>query len=189
MKAYTHKQLAKYFIKNYFQALPKLYSKAFLIGCIEPDRNISTYLKGSIKYQWLRGHNWTNTKKYILRLAQRLEHKKHMKLMDYFLLGRLTHYLADAFTFAHNAQFGHDLRIHRAYENALMIHMDTRLRMHHKIPMTNSIPLETYINVCHDHYISKPKSAQGDSEYILQICTFTLCRILAVPPIRRSKFF
>ena len=52
MRGKSHKTLGKYLADKYMTAVPKRYIQAFLLGCIEPDRNPATYLKGSVRRQW-----------------------------------------------------------------------------------------------------------------------------------------
>ena len=52
MRRKSHKLLGEYLAREYMTDIPKSYVCAFLIGCVEPDRNPATYLKGSLKFQW-----------------------------------------------------------------------------------------------------------------------------------------
>ena len=98
MRGKSHRCLGQYLVEKYMPHAPKRYIRAFLIGCIEPDRNPVTYLKGSIRCQWLRGHNYENARRYMRRLSERLERKERLFLIDYYALGKLIHYTVDAFT-------------------------------------------------------------------------------------------
>ena len=110
--------------------VPKRYVQAFLIGCIEPDRNPVTYLKGSIRHQWLRGHNYRNARRFMRRISVRLENKDSWNLYDYYTLGKLIHYTTDAFTYAHNDTFPTALTEHREYERLdANIHTDAHFAL------------------------------------------------------------
>ena len=76
MRGKSHCQLGNYLVNTYFPQISGPYRTAFLLGCIEPDRNPATYLKGSVRAQWLRGHNYENAKHFMGRIARRLEQKK-----------------------------------------------------------------------------------------------------------------
>ena len=76
MRGKSHMCLGSYLAEHYLTDVPKVYIRAFLIGCIEPDRNPATYLKGSFRNQWLRGHNYLNARRYMARISQRLERKE-----------------------------------------------------------------------------------------------------------------
>lgn len=119
MNANSHKQIAYYLDKIYLNNLPRHIRKAFIIGCIQPDKNPATYFKGSLRCQWFRGHNWENAQRYIHKIANRLERKSRLNFIDYYKLGKLIHYTADAFTYAHNLHFQAGLKAHRKYEQTL----------------------------------------------------------------------
>ena len=105
MRGKSHRCLGKYLVQHYMSDTPERYVKAFLLGCIEPDRNPATYLKGSIRCQWLRGHNYRNARRFMRAISARLERKEKLNLFDYYTLGKLIHYTTDAFTYAHNDTF------------------------------------------------------------------------------------
>ena len=105
MRGKSHRCLGKYLVQHYMSDTPERYVKAFLLGCIEPDRNPATYLKGSIRCQWLRGHNYRNARRFMRAISARLEKKEKLGLFDYYTLGKLIHYTTDAFTYAHNDTF------------------------------------------------------------------------------------
>ena len=119
MRGKSHRCLGKYLVQHYMSDTPERYVKAFLLGCIEPDRNPATYLKGSIRCQWLRGHNYRNARRFMRAISARLEKKEKLGLFDYYTLGKLIHYTTDAFTYAHNDTFPTALSDHREYEAAL----------------------------------------------------------------------
>ena len=119
MKSTSHRMLAHYFIDIYLFNYSASCKKAFSLGCVQPDKNPTTYLKGSLRSQWLRGHNWENAQRYIHKIANGLERKSRLNFIDYYKLGKLIHYTADAFTYAHNLHFQADLKAHRKYEQTL----------------------------------------------------------------------
>ena len=88
MRGKSHCQLGAFLASTYFPQIPPLYRRAFLLGCIEPDRNPATYLKGSIRAQWLRGHNFENAKNFMTRIARRLEAKPRWGFFDYYTAGK-----------------------------------------------------------------------------------------------------
>jgi len=174
MKNVSHKQLAHYLINRYLKHTPSRYKRAFIMGCLEPDKNPSTYLKGSIRYQFLRGHNWSNTRRYIYKIAHRLENKPALKIVDYFLLGRMIHYLSDAFTYAHNATFGVDLQMHRAYEWELMYALNAYLQTHGIPDFIMNESLSALIHQMHSNYLRETKCLQSDVYYIVHVCCIVM---------------
>ena len=67
MRRNSHVQLGSFLARNYMRNVPKSCVYAFRFGCIEPDMNPATYLKGSLHIQRLRGHNFNNSEKYMKR--------------------------------------------------------------------------------------------------------------------------
>ena len=76
MRGKSHLCLGHYLTQHYMDSLPQRYRKAFLVGCIEPDRNPMTYFKGSLRSQWMRGHNYNNASHFMQRISRRLENKE-----------------------------------------------------------------------------------------------------------------
>lgn len=176
MRGKSHIALGCYLLNRYLPELPRRYRKAFLIGCIEPDRNPTTYLKGSLRGQWLRGHNYLNSKRFMERISLRLEQKKSLKLFDYYTLGKLIHYTADAFTFAHNEQFPENLTDHRKYEAQLQEHFLQFIQDSPQVPVRLAESVMDGIRSCHLEYTSVDTDFRRDSRFALQAC----CCVLAV---------
>ena len=88
MRGKSHLIIAQYLLDHYMPDIPKRYQLAFLLGCIEPDRNPATYLKGSLRCQWLRGHNYKNAQRFMTTMAGRLEGRQRLHLYDYYTLGK-----------------------------------------------------------------------------------------------------
>lgn len=94
---------------NWFQ------KAAFVLGNVEPDINIFTYFRG----RELKGHHYEYSGPVIQKIIRRLENQKLMNLADYFWLGVLMHYVADAFTLPHNQKFKGNMKDHVLYEHKL----------------------------------------------------------------------
>ena len=116
MRNKSHALMGRILLCEYLPSLPKTSAKAFLLGCTQPDKNPATYIKGSLRSCWLRGHNYSNASRYMMRLAHLLDGKTHLSTWDCYCLGKLIHYTLDAFTFAHDQRFPKDLKAHRRYE-------------------------------------------------------------------------
>lgn len=119
MKSESHIKLGEILSNKYLKKEKKRCKLAFSIGCIEPDRNPFTYLKGSIRAQWLRGHNFDNSKDYVEKKLKKIENKKKYNVFDYYTIGKIIHYTTDSFTAAHNNFFPSKLSIHNSYEHDL----------------------------------------------------------------------
>lgn len=179
MRGESHKSLGRYLADQYMTTLPRRYIRAFLIGCIEPDRNPATYLKGSLRQQWLRGHNWNNSQRYIQRVSHRLERKKKMRLLDFYAMGRLIHYTTDAFTSAHNARFGTDLSDHCRYEADLQEHFLEYLSRKPEIWTNAEKPVIDTIRSYHCDYLSRPVNIHTDTHFAIIVCSMVVTRIFA----------
>ena len=170
MRGESHRVIARYLAAEYLAEQPECHVRAFLLGSIQPDRNPATYLKGSLRCQWLRGHNYANSLRYMRRLSRRLERKSNYTIPDYYALGKLIHYTADAFTYAHNSHFPKGMDLHRAYERKLQNYF---------VPYILSEPASTYasggdltdlIQRLHREYMKLPPDIETDTLYILTAC-------------------
>lgn len=181
MRGQSHICLGKYLAEHYLSEAPKLYVQAFLIGCLEPDRNPLTYLKGSLRCQWLRGHNYRNARRFMRRISQRLEGKSHFNLLDYYTLGKLIHYTADAFTYAHNDTFPAALSCHREYENSLQEHFLAFLKEDPQINITVASSVMEAISSCHRSYEKQSADIFTDARFALNACCCVLAVLLVKP--------
>ena len=179
MRGKSNLSLGHYIIENYMSNLPGRYRRAFLIGCIEPDRNPMTYFKGSLRAQWMRGHNYKNADHFMVKLSNRLENKqKKLGLFDYYSMGKLIHYTTDAFTYAHNDLFPTDLDQHRTYEVALQNHF---LDFMSREPQAELRPLSSVmetIRTNHHDYIRRPCSIYTDTAFAFSVCCSVASLIL-----------
>ena len=179
MKGESHKLLGRYLIQQYMEQAPRRYSKAFLIGCIEPDRNPVTYLKGSIRSQFLRGHNWGNSQRYMFRLGRRLENRRRLHLLDFYALGKLIHYTTDAFTYAHNEEFEKNLKQHNAYELDLQNYfLDLRTGGLDANYAPGTSVTET-IQKYHQDYSQAPMNRNTDIRFAVSVCSAVFHKLLS----------
>ena len=181
MRGRSHRCLGKYLVQHYLEDVPQRYQQAFLLGCIEPDRNPATYLKGSIRFQWLRGHNYRNARRFMRRISQRLEEKESFGLYDYYTLGKLIHYTTDAFTYAHNDTFSTNLGEHRVYEAALQDHFLAYLQ---EDPQVNPRAARTIMDAIyryHREYEEQEADIHTDSRFALTACCCVLALLFAKP--------
>lgn len=183
IKAQSHYALGRYLSKNYLQNIPANYIRAFHLGCIEPDKNPTTYLKGSIRSHFLRGHNWESSQRYMHRIARRLERRKKLRLTDYYTLGKLVHYTADAFTYAHNSTFSDGLPAHRQYETNLQQYFLSYLpQAKPHTPRIRSGIMDT-IRKYHREYSSDCANIQRDSKYCITVTSMVMAALLSKAPL------
>lgn len=182
MRGKSHHCLGKYLAEHYLADKPRHCVLAFQIGCIEPDRNPATYLKGSLRHQWLRGHNYRNARRFMRTISRRLEQKKTWNLWDYYTLGKLIHYTTDAFTYAHNAEFPAQLKNHREYEVALQEYFLDYMAQDPQVNPTVARSIMTAISGYHHDYEQIVPNITNDCHFALTACCCVLA-ILFVKPI------
>ena len=181
MRGQSHRCLGRYLSEHYLSGFPKLYVRAFQLGCIEPDRNPVTYLKGSLRCQWLRGHNYRNARRYMKRISWHLEKKENLNLYDYYSLGKLIHYTADAFTYAHNADFPSQLSNHMEYEVELQNHF---LEFMAEDPQVDTMVARSIMSaICsyHREYEQVESNIHNDCHFALAACCCVLAVLFAKP--------
>ena len=176
MRGESHRQLGIFLAEHYLADASRLSIRAFLLGCIEPDRNPVTYLKGSLRHQWLRGHNYRNASHFLQRISRRLERKEHWTFLDYYTLGKLIHYTTDAFTYAHNDTFPTQLSDHMAYEHTLQEHFLTYLQDMNPIQESIRDTVMETIRAFHVSYEKQQPGVHTDSCFALVTC----CCVLSI---------
>ena len=178
MKGKSHALLGQYLVGRNLSGCSQLRVRAFLFGCVQPDRNPATYLKGSLRRQWLRGHNWENAQRYMQRVSGRLERRRTLHIWDYYTLGKLVHYTTDAFTYAHNAAFPTDLRIHKAYEAKLQAYFLQYLAGSPEIRGDGAVPVMEAIRQQHRTYLQCPAGIRRDAVFSVRVCAGILDRLI-----------
>ena len=178
MKQESHRLLGHYLV-NQLRVPPKRrYTRAFLIGCVEPDRNPLSYLKGSIRSRMFYGHNYQNADRWIERHINTLSRKDHWNLWNYYCMGKLIHYTSDAFTYVHNNCFTDSISAHRAYEDRLhaqFLHcLDTRDYSADPFQMDPN----AFFRGVHQRYLEHSANIYRDCSYILDMTNWLFCQLL-----------
>lgn len=177
MKSCSHRTLGQYLTNTYLLDYPQFCQKAFSLGCIQPDKNPTTYLKGSFHWQWLRGHNWDNAKKYIRKTGDRLQARRRLKLLDFYQLGKLIHYTADAFTYTHNKTYTENLSAHRGYESDLHGKLEAylmELSNDYGIVFDPNGSVSDFISNNHRRYMRHLPCMDNDMDYCVRMCVQVL---------------
>lgn len=181
MRGQSHLYLGNYLIEHYMLNISKFHARAFLTGCIQPDKNPLTYLKGSVNHQWMRGHNYKNAQRFMRKISSRLESRTVFRLYDYYTLGKLIHYAADAFTFAHNESFGAGLSAHRQYEISHQFSFLNYIQQNPRVHIQVSGSIMDTVGQYHWEYSRVPSYILRDCYYILNVC----CCIIAILELNR----
>ena len=142
----------------------KRHKKVFLFGCVQPDYNLFTYLKGSRKGQFFEGHNFKNAESHILRSIEKLQ-KSSWLMLKYYRLGKLIHYLADAFTSPHNISYS--VTNHALYEIKLHNKLEEGIAASSGLQQSSTGSVAEYILSTHQQYNSASHGLKTDVRYII----------------------
>jgi hypothetical protein len=170
----SHKLLAQTLLNGCDGFQKRRFELAFLFGSFQPDCNPLSYLKGSLRAKRFMGHNFTNSQRYINSRILRLQRRTRWTCWQYYTLGKLTHYLADAFTFPHNDTYPDSLMEHRRYEDAL------RSQFASYVEGCPPPRFRTWEDVCtaidrlHRQYLSTQSDGQRDARFILAANCFLM---------------
>lgn len=167
MRGKSHIHLGKFIIRHYMESTGAFHQKLFLLGCIQPDKNPLTYLKGSARCRWLHGHHFHNAEKFMCRISRRLEKRRQLSPLDCYTFGKLIHYTADAFTYVHNDSFSGSLSCHRDYEKKLQKYFLFYLFQTPKPDISSSLSIMETIRQYHREYCTRSQSILTDSAYTL----------------------
>lgn len=181
MKTIDHHLIGLEIEEDMLGHMSLLQRKMFLLGCIEPDANPFTYLKGSMHFQKLHGHNYENSCRIIKKYLQVLTNTQKWSIFSYYKMGKLIHYAADAFTFPHNSEFKKSLRAHIEYEEKLhqQFMQDRKWeKLRLRQPYENTLDLFEQFKAFHQVYIRECKNQKDDIRCIYQICGILCNQIL-----------
>lgn len=169
MRRNSHSQLGHFLAKNYMEGMPKRCVYAFRFGCIEPDMNPATYLKGSRRVRRLRGHDFNSAEKYMKRVSCRLEEHSVKGVFSFYRLGRLVHYITDGFTFAHNENFSGSLKDHSRYEHGLHEFFSDYLRTWGDSLLAAQAGGSAFNVIAREHskYMRQPSNMAKDSRFAI----------------------
>ena len=164
----SHKLLASMLLESAHGFRAQRYELAFLFGSFQPDCNPLTYLKGSRRARKLRGHNFSNSQLYINQHIRMLQERVRWNIWQYYTLGKLTHYLADAFTYPHNDNYPESLLDHRRYEDELRQYLAEYLSQRTVRREQARHDLVTAIDELHQQYMDRVADMRRDVQNILQ---------------------
>lgn len=168
MQKRSHTLLASALLRSEQGFDARRFELAFLFGSFQPDCNPLSYLKGSLRAYKFRGHNYTNSQRYINAHIAKLQRRSRWTMWQYYTLGKLTHYLADAFTYPHNEDFPDGLMDHHRYETELRFYMAAHLAHRALRRKAACRDLTAAIEELHRQYMADPSDLRRDTWYILQ---------------------
>lgn len=169
MQKRSHKLLASTLLEQHQGFRARRFELAFLFGSFEPDCNPLSYLKGSIHNRFLMGHNYENSQRYIRNHIQKLQCRDRWNIWQYYTLGKLTHYIADAFTYPHNNDFPGSMKNHHCYESNLREQLIVYLaECKELLADTLGDDLISELEELHQQYLVSEAHCQRDINYILR---------------------
>ena len=181
MQKRSHTLLASALLRSREGFDSRRFELAFLFGSFQPDCNPFSYLKGSLRARKFGGHNYTNSHDYIIAHIERLQRRRTAWTMwQYYTLGKLTHYLADAFTYPHNENFPDTMLDHHRYETDLRQYFSGY--MAHRTPrqLKSSEELTTALEELHQQYMENRSTTGRDTRYILMATRMLMASCLPV---------
>ena len=176
----SHALLASALLRSECGFTARRFRWAFLFGSFQPDCNPFTYLKGSLRAYKFRGHNYSNSQPYIAAHIERLQRRASWTMWQYYTLGKLTHYLADAFTYPHNENFPDTMLDHHRYETDLRQYFSGY--MAHRTPrqLKSDQELVTALEELHQQYMENRSTTGRDTRYILMATRMLMASCLPV---------
>lgn len=168
MQKRTHALLARALLRSGAGFPARRFEWAFLFGSFEPDVNPFSYLKGSLRYNKLKGHNYANSRAYINARILKLQRRRRWTIWHYYTLGKLTHYLADAYTYPHNENWPDTMIRHHCYETDLRRFMRGYLTHRYIQRQQARQDLIAALEELHEQYMATRASMIRDANYILK---------------------
>ena len=154
MRKKSHISLARYIVNNMEDNDLKKHKLSFYIGSVLPD------IKPSFVY---KRHEMEGTYPDIRRHIERL-------------LGQISHYLADYFTYPHNKIYPGSLKDHCSYEEKLKRDLRRYIRTDaakpHKadhLEFNSARNLCDFIQKSHDDYLVRKHDVEDDIHHIVEV--------------------
>lgn len=172
MQTIDHKTLAYLLLSKNTNEKLNIFEKSFIFGCIEPDINFLTYMKGGIKYKKsFCGHTRKHSLDYILRILEYLQKQEKLNIIDFYRLGKIIHYIADSFTYPHTENFKGNIIEHMKYEKQLhSLLEENKLKI--KINKNNDFKdLKKYLLDNQKKYNKQNMEIKNDLKFIINICS------------------
>ena len=190
MRAVSHWELADYLLDTALPQTTRANAAAFRFGAVESDLNCTTYLKGILHGNGVHGHNYEQVLPRIARLLDRLDGTDGTHPLDWYRLGKLTHFIADAFTYPHNACFAGSLKSHMRYEVHLAVYFRWALCGTMTVNAPQNVGLLPWLVQQHEDYLQNPMGVENDARFILTaVCAVTAALTENVFPLRTSAQF
>lgn len=178
----NHMLLAKALLQAQGGFSASRFETAFLYGSISPDCNPFTYFRGSIEHRFLHGHNYVNARRWVFKALERLQRRTTWNTWDYYTLGKITHYLADAFVYPHNENYPYGPVEHRMYEVAFRSQFKVYMGEHQLEAAAPSANVIQSIMRLHYQYEQVASELVRDMDYIIKTNLMVMASCLPTVP-------
>lgn len=176
MRKKSHISLAKYIVGSLGEQELMKHKKAFYLGSILPDCKPSFL---TVKHE-IEG-TFPKIQQELKKLVELQQSSKINMRVFYRNLGEMIHYIADYFTFPHNAKFTGNLKDHCIYEKHLKKSLKDyiqsgeagRNQPHILKSVQNLDSTEAICNFIrkkHDAYIKLKNTVEEDCRQIVSLC-------------------
>ncbi|MCI8483033.1 MAG: zinc dependent phospholipase C family protein [Lachnospiraceae bacterium] len=176
MRKKSHISLAKYIVDSIDEQELVKHKKAFYLGSILPDCRPSFI---TVKHE-MEG-TFPMVQQELEELVERQQRSQINMRVFYRSLGEVIHYIADYFTFPHNAHYTGTLRDHCAYEEQLKKSLKEYIQsgeaernsalIHLSVQNFDSIgAICNFIRRAHEAYVKLKNSVEGDCRHIVTLC-------------------
>lgn len=176
MRKKSHISLAKYIVNSLNEQELLKHKKAFYLGSILPDCKPSFL---TVRHE-IEG-TFPKLKQDLKKLVERQRKSQINMRVFYRNLGEVIHYIADYFTFPHNAHYPGNLKDHCAYEEQLKKGLKeyiqsgeaerNRESIRKSVRNLNSTEaICDFIQKSHDTYVKLKNNVEGDCRHIVALC-------------------
>ncbi len=176
MRKKSHISLAKYIVDSLNEQDLVKHKKAFYLGSILPDCKPSFI---TVKHE-MEG-TFPKLQQDLKKLVEKQQTSQINMRVFYRNLGEVIHYIADYFTFPHNAHYQGNLKDHCVYEEHLKKGLKEYIQsgeaerncewIHNSILGLNSIEaICNFIQKAHETYVKLKNSVEWDCCHIVTLC-------------------
>ncbi len=172
MKFISHIRIAAFAVsKAMALGMDRFCAIAYIFGSVQPDIKITSYFRGIEPGEEKRGHSYKTAIRRIKKLEEQISGSACKAGIVYsYRWGKLSHYAADAFTFAHNIElFKGTISEHRDYEKLLHKGLVARLRHEDWSFFYDIDSVAGTISEIHDRYIARKMSVDNDLDAIIPL--------------------
>lgn len=176
MRKKSHISLAKYIVNSLNEQELMKHKKAFYLGSILPDCKPSFL---TVRHE-IEG-TFPKVQQDLKQLVEKQRKSQINMRVFYRNLGEVIHYIADYFTFPHNAHYPGNLKDHCAYEEQLKKELReyiqsgeaerNRESIQNSVKNLNSTEaICDFIKKAHDTYVKLKNTVEGDCRHIVTLC-------------------